>query len=67
MPHAEGSTFEPLRILFFFLLKFMLFVGKIVLVCGKDNVGLWEKSHRFVGKITLVCGKNHVGLWEKFV
>ena len=36
-------------------------------VCGKNHVGLWEKSCWFVGKIMLVCVKNHVGLWEKFV
>ena len=36
-------------------------------VCGKNHVGLWEKSCRFMEKIMSVCGKNYVGLWEKFV
>ena len=26
--------------------------------CGKNYVGLWEKSSQFLGKIKLVCGKN---------
>ena len=34
-------------------------------VCGKNHVGLWEKSCGFVGKIMSVCGKNNVSLWEK--
>ena len=30
---------------------FMSIYDKIMSVCGKNQVGLWEKSSRFVGKI----------------
>ena len=50
MPGMEGRRFYPQSVTIF-LKNLCRFVGKIMQLCGKNHVSLWDNCLQFVGKI----------------